>query len=75
MQTAGSINDQHVTAGVDGLAAGFFGEAFDRRRVGFDDLAFVNLRLDRLRDNLELLARRGTIHVHRNQQRPMPAIL
>ena len=77
MQAAGGIDDQHVAAGVDGLAAGFFGQAFDSWAgvVAFADFAFVNVGLDRLGDNFELLARSGAIDVHRNQQRAMPTLL
>ena len=49
MQTAGGVDDQHVAASVDGLAAGFLGEAFDGGRVGFFDVTFdAKMPLDKL---------------------------
>ena len=72
VQTSGGVDDQHVAAGNDGFAAGFFYQTLDclcellgRRR--FADIAFVNLRFDGLRDNFQLLASGGTVHVDRNQ--------
>ena len=75
VQTAGGIDDEHVAAGVDGLAPRFFGQPLDGRRVRFADLAFVKIGLDRRRHDFQLLARRGTVNVNRNQQRPVSAIL
>ena len=62
-------------AGVDGFAARFLGQALDGRSVGFAHFAFVDVGLDRLGHDFQLLAGRGTIHVNRNQQRTMAAIL
>ena len=75
MQAARGIDDQHVAAGDDGFAARFFHQALDGRGVGFADLAFVDVALDRLRDDLQLLARRGTVDVDRDQQRTMSSDL
>ena len=75
MQTAGGVDDEHVAAGVDGFAARFFGQTLDGRGIGLADFAFVDVGLDRLRDDFQLLARGGTIDVDRNQQRAMAALL
>ena len=61
-------------AGVDGFAARFFGQSLDSRRVGLADFAFVDVGLDRLGNDFQLLARRGTIHVNGNQQGTMSAL-
>ncbi len=44
-------------------------------RVGFADFAFVDVGLDCLGHDFQLLAGSGTVHVDRNQQRPMAALL
>ncbi len=75
MQAASGIHDKHVAAGVHSFAARFLGETLDGRSVCFPNLAFVNLSLDRRRNYLELLARCGTINVHRDQQRMMAPVL
>ena len=43
VQTSGGIDDEHVAAGVDGLAPRFFRKALDRRGIRFADLAFVDV--------------------------------
>ncbi len=78
VQTAGGVDDQHVAAGNDSLPARFFHQALHRLGelrggVRLAHFAFVDLRLYRLRHNFQLLARRRTVHVHRNQQRTVPA--
>ena len=75
VQTAGGVDDQHIAAAVDGFAARFLGQALDGGRVGFADLAFVDVGLDRLRHDLQLLARGGAIDVDRDQQRTVSAVL
>ena len=75
MQTAGGVNDQHIASRDDGLAPRLFRQTFNGGGVRFPDLSLVEIGLDRRRDHFQLLAGRGTIHVHRNQQRPVPAIL
>ncbi len=77
-RASGGIDDQHVAAGNHGLAARFLNQTFYSklgRGVRFGDLAFVDMALYRLRDNLQLLARRRTVNVDRNQQRTVSAIL
>ena len=75
VQAAGGVHDDHVAAAVDGLAARFLGQALDRRGVGFAHLAFVEVRLHRLGDDLQLLARRRAVDVHAHQQRTAAALL
>ena len=75
VEAAGGVNDEHVAAGVHGLAAGFLGQAFDSGGIGFADFALVNLRFDGLRYNFQLLTGCRTVYVDRNQQRTMPSIL
>ena len=75
MQAAGGIDDEHVGAGIDGLVARFLNQALDCRRIGLNVRAFIDVGLDRLRNDFELLASGGTVNVDRNQQRSMPAIL
>ncbi len=75
MQAAGGVHDQHIRAGVDSFAPRFLSQTLDRGRVGFADFAFVDVGLDRLGHDFKLLAGRRTIHVNRNQQRPMPPVL
>ena len=59
----------------DGVAARFFHQPLDVGGVGFAHFAFVKMGLDGVGDNLQLLARRGTIDVNRNQHRAMSALL
>jgi hypothetical protein len=66
VQSAGGVDDQNVTASVNGLAPGFFGQAFDRRCIGFDVGALINVRLDRLRNDLKLFASGGTVNIDRD---------
>ena len=75
VQAAGGVDDEHVTAGIDGFAARFLRQSLDGRGIGFADFALVNVGLDRLGDNFQLLTRGGTVNVNRNQQRAMAAIL
>ena len=75
VQTAGSVNDEYVAAVADGVAAGFFHQALDGGGVGLAYFSFVEMRLDGVGDDLELLARGGTIDVNRNQHGAMSALL
>ena len=75
VQAAGGIDDEHVAGVVDGLAARFLYQPLHGRGVGLLDLAFVEVRLDGLGHHFQLLARRGTIDVHRNQHGTMAALL
>ena len=74
VQPAGGVNDEHVAGVIDGLAARFLHQPFDGRGVRFLDLAFVDVGLDGLRDHLELLTRRRTVNVHRDQHGPVSAV-
>ena len=75
VETPGGIDDEHVAASVDRFAARFFGKALDGGRIRFSDLAFVEVGLDRRRNNSKLLARGGPVNVNRDEQRPVSAIL
>ena len=77
VQAAGGVDDERVAAHVAGLAAGLAGQPLDQRRTGWFALlvAFVERGFDGFGDDLELLARGGAIHVHRDQHGPMAALL
>ncbi len=71
MQAAGGIHQQHVAAAIGGFAARGAGQV---ERRGFSGRAFVDGLADIARDYAQLLARGGTVDVHRNQHRPVPVL-
>ena len=75
METAGGVDDQHIAAGDDRFLARFFRQALNGRSIRFSDLAFIEIGLDRRRDNFQLLARGGTINVHRDEQGAVSTVL
>ena len=66
--------DRRPVSIVSSFASRFFGQALDGRGFRFGDFALINLRIDRLCDNFQLLARSRAIDVHGNEQRTMAAI-
>ncbi len=68
METARSIDDEHIAARVNRFAARLFGETLDGRRIRVADLAFVEVGLDRRCDDSELLARGRTVDVDRDEK-------
>ena len=75
VETAGSIDDEHIASGVDSFAARFLGEAHDGRGIGFADFAFVDVGLNCGGDHFELLARGWAVDVDGDEQRAVSAIL
>src|SRR5215469_1506473 len=75
VQSARGVNKEDVASGHDGFATRFFDEALYGSGVRLADFSFVDVTLDRLRDDLQLLARRGTVDVDRYEQWAMSALL